>query len=556
MRKILPPATLIGALAILSACIPVSIPFTDALRSTPTPSLCAPALRIVAASEVHGLEEAGVFADFTRETCIQLAPSYKGSVDIKNMVAAYGVNNRQDVDVFWAASPIGLPGSLVNAKSIVMKTYPALVVDRQKAAELGWDSKKGIESRDIIAAIRAGTLTLAMPSASQDDAGAIFYLAFLSSLKGGIVQAADLSSPTITEAVKTLFGGVGRGAASADALQGIIMDDRSSGKPQYAAAMLPEVMAISLNRALAAKNIAPMTVFYIRDATDIETFPLGYVEKIGDTKIAQFNKLVAYLKSSKVQERLKALGWRTNPVGMTVPNADPAVFNPNWGIQADAEFAPIIMPKEAVIDDALALYQSAFRKPSYTVYCLDYSGSMSGDGEKQLKNAMDLILDQTRATTVLLQAGPQDVTVVLAFSTSTTDLGTVTGQDAATLKRLSKTIEGRRPDGGTALFSCIRDAIERIANGYNLSKFNYSVIAMTDGQSNAGLSDTDFVRYYQNKRLAVPVFGIAFGDADLVQMNRFKTLRAGDVLVPGAVCDGRAGGESLVLCFRQAKGSN
>jgi len=154
-----------------------------------------------------------------------------------------------------------------------MKTYPTLVVDRQKAAELGWDSRKGIESRDIIASIRAGKLTLAMPSASQDDAGAIFYLAVLSSLKGGIVQSPDLTSPIITEAVKTLFGGVGRSAASADALRQVIFDDRSSGRPQYAAAMLPEVMAISLNRALVAKNIAPLTVFYVRDATDIQTFP-------------------------------------------------------------------------------------------------------------------------------------------------------------------------------------------------------------------------------------------------------------------------------------------
>lgn len=543
------------AFAILIACVPVPV-FQPQPNKTPTPSLCTPPLTIVAASEVRVLAEAGIFADFTKETCTQLTLTYKGSVDIKNMVAAYGVNNPKDVDVFWAASPIGLPGTLVNAKAIVMKTYPTLVVDKQKAADLGWDPKKGIETRDIIASIRAGKLTLTMPSASQDDAGAIFYLAVLSSLKGGIVQSADLSSPTITEAVRTLFGGVGRSAASADALRQIILDDRLSGKPQYAAAMMPEVMAISLNRALTAKNIAPMTIFYVRDATDIETFPFGYVEKISDDKIAQFNALVAYLKSSKVQDKLKALGWRTNPVGMTVANADPSVFNATWGIQTDAELSPIVMPKEEVIDSALALYQSAFRKPSNTVYCLDYSGSMSGDGEKQLKNAMDLLLDQSRATTVLLQAGSQDVTTVLAFSTVTTDLGTVTGNDAAALKRMSNTIGNRRPEGNTALFSCVRDAFERIANGYNPSKYNYSVIVMTDGKSNTGINENDFARYYQNRKLPVPVFGISFGDADLVQMNTFKTLKTGDVLVPGDVCDGRKGGDSLVLCFRDAKGSN
>jgi len=76
---------------------------------TRTPSLCSPPLTVVAASEVHLLEEAGVFAEFTKGSCIQISISYKGSVDIKNMVTAYGVNNRRDVDVFWAPVPLDFP---------------------------------------------------------------------------------------------------------------------------------------------------------------------------------------------------------------------------------------------------------------------------------------------------------------------------------------------------------------------------------------------------------------------------------------------------------------
>ena len=42
--------------------------------------------------------------------------------------------------------------------------------------------------------------------------------------------------------------------------------------------------------------------------------------------------------------------------------------------------SPIMLPSGEVIREALRLYQTAFRKPSLTVYVLDFSGSMEGEG--------------------------------------------------------------------------------------------------------------------------------------------------------------------------------
>ena len=42
---------------------------------------------------------------------------------------------------------------------------------------------------------------------------------------------------------------------------------------------------------------------------------------------------------------------------------------------------------EIVMTDAIAIYIDYLRKPSYTVFCLDYSGSMSGEGVDELRNA-------------------------------------------------------------------------------------------------------------------------------------------------------------------------
>ena len=38
-----------------------------------------------------------------------------------------------------------------------------------------------------------------------------------------------------------------------------------------------------------------------------------------------------------------------------------------------------------------------FKKPSLNVYCLDYSGSMSGEGNEQLVAAMEQLLIQENA---------------------------------------------------------------------------------------------------------------------------------------------------------------
>ena len=61
-----------------------------------------------------------------------------------------------------------------------------------------------------------------------------------------------------------------------------------------------------------------------------------------------------------------------------------------------ALLSPIKMPAADVLFECLNLYQTDFRKPSLTVYCLDYSGSMSGEGNEQLVQAMEQLLIQER----------------------------------------------------------------------------------------------------------------------------------------------------------------
>ncbi len=528
-----------------------------ACGSSPKPTVVTPVstpnptdLRIVAGSEVKTLEDAGIFKEFTKQTGINLNIRYKGSVDIKNLVNSYAQNNPGDVDAFWPASPIWLPGTFVQNKSSVMRTYVVLGVDPQIANTLGW-IQKNITVEDVLAAIKSGQLKLAMPSASQDDAGAIFYLSALSWLKGGdqVLTPADLDNPTLTEEIRTLLSGVSRSAASSDALKDIFIQDRLGAK-QYNAIVWPESLAIDANRELASKNAQPMQIFYVNGATGLETFPIGYSDKSSQAKIDQFNKLVSFLKSSDIQSKLKKLGWRTGYVGMAVENADLTVFNPAWGIDPNQEAQPITLPKEAVIDQALNKYLLAFKKPAYTELCIDDSGSMKGEGKAQVQEATDLLLDQTRAATVLLQASERDFIAVKMFDDRVVTVGTVDGNNPANLKALSNKIASTTLGGNTALFECVRTALDEINRNYQPDQYNYTVVAMTDGRSNRGMSPEAFESYYKANKFTVPVFGIVFGDADESQMRTFVTTTNGEL------CDGRSGEEALLLCFRKAKGSN
>jgi Ca-activated chloride channel family protein len=188
-----------------------------------------------------------------------------------------------------------------------------------------------------------------------------------------------------------------------------------------------------------------------------------------------------------------------------------------------------------------------FRKPSFTVYCLDYSPSMeSNNGRTEMIAAMDLLLDQERAAGVSLQATAEDVTVVFGFSSEVRQVGdAVSGSDPVALKNLSMQISGFSMGQATAMFDCVQIALDYLA-GHSDPKYSYSIIALTDGGSNAGATQSDFARYYEQQNLSIPVYGIAFGDADFSQLDQFK-------MTGGEVYDGR---QDVATAFRLARGNN
>ena len=218
------------------------------------------------------------------------------------------------------------------------------------------------------------------------------------------------------------------------------------------------------------------------------------------------------------------------------------MFREDWGLQPDRILTPLRIPASDVIKEALNLYQTDFKKPSLNVYCLDYSGSMSGQGNEQLETAMHQLLDQDIAAQNLLQASDDEINIIIPFNHDVIKVYRSKGTND--LDDLDKAIRKLNPGGGTDMYKAAETALEEMAN-YDLSQFQPAIIMMTDGLSGGDVEA--FKDTYEAFTYDVPIFSISFGSADLAQLEDLATLSRARVF------DGK---DDLVETFRKVKGYN
>ena len=248
-----------------------------------------------------------------------------------------------------------------------------------------------------------------------------------------------------------------------------------------------------------------------------------------------------------MQDSIQAQGRRTGLVGMEADPAKSAAFNPDWGINVSRILNPIRIPAAPVVAEALNLYQTAFRKPSLTAYVLDYSGSMAGNGVEQLRKAMRTLLDQRIAKEYLLQASPEDMTLVVAFNSGVTAVFEAQGNDPQVLGDLLAKIEALEPGGGTNMYIGAAEAMKRMKQPAESGKYQPAVIVMSDGMSEGSIAQFQSLVGGASTGKDVPVFTILFGDAKPEQMKAFAEAMSGRMF------DGRV---DVVQAFREAKGYN
>lgn len=494
-------------------------------------------LRILSGSENEALEQ--ILEECERNTGVNIEMTYKGSVDIMQELK----NGAPDYDAVWTASSLwislGDEMHIVKHDESVCTTPVIFGIKKSAAEELGFTAGE-VSVKDILAAIEEGKLTFCMTSATQSNSGASAYIGFLYALlgKSSALTSDDLADPRLREQIETLLSGVERSSGSSGWLEDMFLAGDYDAMVNY------ECIIIDADRQLTEAGREPLYAVYPYDGLSIADSPLGYLDHGDSKKEEAFLKVQEYMLSDEAQTAIEATGRRISLNGVSEQNK--SIFNTDWGIDTTRILSPITMPAADVLMNALNLWQSSFRKPSLTVYCLDFSGSMRGEGNYQLVSAMEQVLVQENAQANLLQAGDGDVNIVVTFDNDILNVYTCESSDPDSLLALYQNICEEPIGGGTDIYTAVQYAVKLIRDNYDPADYTAAVILMTDGASET-YSREGFEEYYRTSGSDIPVFSIMFGSAENWQLDGIAQL------TNARVFDGR---KDLIGAFRSVKGYN
>ena len=493
---------------------------------------------IVAGSEQKVIEP--IVLDFCAQKHVRCQIDYKGSLDIGLMLQ--GVQ-APDVDAVWPASSLWIEmydsqRRVKDLKSI--DTTPVILgVRMSKARELGWIGRT-VKMADILDAVRSGKLTFLMTSATQSNSGASAYLAMLASAfgDGSRLDPRALGDKAAQSKVKALLRGVARSSGSSGWLADLYLDTAKAGRP-YDAMWNYEAVLKETNDTLRTQNGELLYAVYPAEGSAYADAPLGYVER-GQSKGTKdfFDALQAHLLSAPIQAKIAAEGRRTAP-GM----APPARPEADWNFDPSRVVPSIALPEPAVISQALTLYQEVLRQPSLTALCLDFSGSMEGQGEGQLQAALHTLLTPADASRSLIQWTPSDRIFVLPFDSQVRKVLSGDGTPASQAALLAA-VQAEHAGGGTDMYACAEQALDAMKPYMDKGGYLPAVVIMTDGRSDRNDS---FVAHWQSLGRDAPVFGVTFGDAQKDQLDELAALTHARVF---------DGGKDLTEAFRSARGYN
>ena len=496
-----------------------------------------PLLSIVSGSENKELEP--ILSKYTAKNKVKIEVTYLGSLDIMNMLRTGSV----PYDALWPASSMWLTMGdkkrILKHTSSISNTPIVFGITESKARELNLN-RDDVKLRDIIDVIERGKLSFAMTSATQSNSGASSYLAFLTALagEGEVLQDADLDDPQLVEEIKTLLAGVNRSSGSSNWLVDLFLEGNYDAMVNY------EALVISANEKLRAAGRETLVAIYPKDAISLADSPLAFVSGSGrEDKEKLFLDLQNYLLEESTQREIVATG-RRDAYGRIY--ADQKEVFTRWGIDTERILAPITMPRAETVERALNLYQTSFKKPGYTVYVLDYSGSMIGAGRTQMLNGLAELLLENRARQHLLQGTPKDRSYFISFNSGIIDTFAAMGNSSElenAYNRLRKIDAG----GGTDMYIALSAALDIFEKDRNeLSKYQPAIVVLTDGVSATSWKQ-EFFDAYEATGLDIPIFSITYGSADASQLEDLAQLSRARVF------DGR---KDLTAAFKSVKGYN
>ena len=469
--------------------------------------------RIVVLSSYENKVNEDEIIKFARKNKVNVKFEYMGDLDIVSELNS----NSSNYDAVWISNSMWLymlNNTYLTSDSKSISISPVVFgIKKSKAQELGLVDKP-VTNNDILNLIRNKKIKYVMSSVTQTNTGATAYLGFLESLAGNpeVLTEEMLNDPELVNNLTDVFSGVERVSGDEDYLSEMFLNDE-----EFEAVIAAESSLIDINNNLSKNGKDPLYLIYPTDGVAINDSTFAFINN-NQEKEDGFLKLQGYLLSDEGQKMLASNGLRTWYGGVN-PNADSKVFNSKWGIDTSKYLNVTKFPSKDIITKAINLYIEELRKPTHVVFCLDYSGSMSGSGEDELENAMEYILDYEKASKDKLQFSKKDKITIITFSNNVKNVWTINnGRETSDL--INK-IFSENVGGSTALYDAIMRGLYILEDEND--EYTKTIIAMTDGEINVG-TYTNFSNYYKGTKSRIPVYSIMFGDASDYQLNQISDL--------------------------------
>ena len=501
-------------LALLCTCLAFFVTGCQKESSPVQAPAAALVLKVLAGSELKDIEP--LLPKVAQATGIQLQMQYAGTLE-----AVEKLQGGEAVDLAWLASNryamlVPAVKARIAASERTMLTPVVLGLKESKARELGWKDNPQVTWKDIADAANKGKFTFGMtnPASSNTGFSGLLGLAAALSGKGDALEEKDIDAKRLAAFFKAQRLTAGSSGWLADAF--LREQDKVDGLINYASTLM------SMNRASGLKE--KLVLIYPQDGIVTADYPIMLIDP---ARREAYEKLVAYLRGADFQQAMTTATLR-RPVNPDVQAADPTT-------QPLVELA--FPAKLSVVDAILTAFDNHLRLPTDSTFVLDKSGSMTGDRIQGLKTAL-LGLSGADATISgrFARFRNRERIFLLPFSNSfgTTepfDMGDVATTNQATLKDLSDRVNGLRADGGTAIFSATQQAYADAAQRRRRDPARfYSIVVMTDGLNNGGITAAEFTAWYQQLPAAdkgIKVFPVLFGEASPAELQSLAELTGG-----------------------------
>ncbi|MFE4632052.1 substrate-binding domain-containing protein [Streptomyces sp. NPDC056773] len=517
--------------AIILACLCLLATLTACTGDRDEPDL----LRVLAGSELEDMQP--LFDDLRRETGITLTVEYQGTVDAtKSLVVG---NSRHDLAWLSSSRPLQLllkeRGRQAEAplSTSIMRSPVVIGLKPEVAQRLRETTPDGqLSWADLADAAAAGTLKYAMadPRSANSGLAALVGVATAAAGTGAALRPEDVSCDRLR--------GFFAGHALTENSSARLLAAYARGEAELGGLITYESELISLRRAGTLRT--PLEVVYPKDGIMLSDYPLMLLDP---GKRAAYDRVTAWFRSEPVQRKIMDLTGR-RPV-------DPDLTRVAE-LRAPLGNALYFPDSQTVVDRLLADYVDARSgRPARVIFLLDFSTSMRGERIANLRATMDGLsgADGSRSGKFTRFHVGETVTVV-RFGGRVLDERSVTYTGAPDLERLRAMVADDTFDAGTAVWSTL-DHGYRIA-GDILAEDpaeRVSIVLMTDGESNAGMSFDTFLD--RQATLAPPArlvrtYTVRYGEADARQLDLAARATGGHMA--------DATGQSLLDAFKEIRG--